>query len=113
MRLFQTSEFDDRAEFTKQQKLIADILHDWDPIGVFDNPIFSQDPTEYDDLVSPLSVVLERGVTVAALAAELDEVMTKDYRMLNVDTEEVAAKLLAAWTAPSCQSPTARGSGGI
>lgn len=107
MRLFQTSECDDRVEFTPQQQRIADVLHDWDPIGVFDEAVGSDDPTEYDDLVGPLSVVLGQHVTASELIAELDEAMTKDYRMPDLDLTDVAETLIRVWASASEDSPTA------
>jgi hypothetical protein len=97
MRLFNMRDTIDRSRFNPRDQRIAAVLHDWDPIGVFEAPIWSRDPTEYDDLVGPLSVVLGRAATPAQVRDELDEAMTKDYGMPGLNLDGIAEKLIAAW----------------
>lgn len=88
----------DRRKFSARALQLAQMLHDWDPIGVYqgDDPNPSSD--EYDDLVSPILTALQTNPDRASLAGQLREVLSSDYGLSDVDDIDEFAEQVVAWS---------------
>lgn len=74
------------------------MLHDWDPIGVYEGEDQNPSPDEYDDLVSPILIALQTNPDRASLAGQLREVLSSDYGLSDVDDIDEFAEQVVAWS---------------
>ena len=74
------------------------MLHDWDPIGVYEGDDPNPSADEYDDLVSPILTALRTNPDGASLAGQLREVLSSDYGLSEVDDIDDFAEQVVAWS---------------
>jgi hypothetical protein len=76
------------------------MLHDWDPIGVYEGEDQNPSPDEYDDLVTPILSALRANPSAESLADQLRDVLSTDYGLDGVgDIDEFADRVVAWWIA--------------
>jgi hypothetical protein len=88
----------DRRKFTPRALDLAQLLHDWDPIGVYEGEEQSPSPDEYDDLVSPILAALRENPDWESLAGQLRQVLTSDYGLSHIHDVDDFAKRVVAWS---------------
>lgn len=66
-----------RAELRQRHRELRDLVNEWDPIGVMDDPTWPRD--EYECLVGPLLRRLEAGATADEVAAYLHAELTGHF----------------------------------
>lgn len=88
----------DRRKFSARALQLAQMLHDWDPIGVYEGEDQNPSPDEYDDLVSPILIALQTNPDRASLAGQLREVLSSDYGLSDVDDIDEFAEQVVAWS---------------
>lgn len=81
-----------RDRFDDRSMLLADMLFEYDLLGVYENPnLRPDDDEEYDDLVSTLRDGLETGLSPAELSDEFASVLRSHYGLDRATaTEELA-----------------------
>ncbi len=86
----------DRSRFTALELELAEIVGQWDPIGV--GPARVADG-EYDDLVRPILIELGHGVRDRALAVKIAGAIDSDYglAMREQQARGVAGSITAWW----------------
>ena len=87
----------DRMAFGSQALELAGILHDWDPIGVYQGSAPNPDPTEYDDLVIPTLCLLRSGIGPARLTREFREALKLDYGLSHIPSTFGIARTCISW----------------
>ncbi|MET4703800.1 hypothetical protein [Frigoribacterium sp. UYMn621] len=88
----------DRRRFSAQALQLAHMLHDWDPIGVYEGDDPNPSPDEYDDLVSPILIALRANPDPTALASQLREALSSDYGLSDADHIDEFAERIVAWS---------------
>ena len=88
----------DRRKFSARALQLAQMLHDWDPIGVCEGEDQNPSPDEYDDLVSPILIALQTNPDRASFAGQLREVLSSDYGLSYVDDIDEFAEQVVAWS---------------
>ncbi|MBC7597238.1 MAG: hypothetical protein H7288_25515 [Kineosporiaceae bacterium] len=88
----------DRRRFSAQALQLAQMLHDWDPIGVYGGDDPNPSPDEYDDLVSPILTALRANPDPTSLARQLREVLSSDYGLSDVVNIDEFAERVVAWS---------------
>ncbi|TXN28154.1 hypothetical protein [Lacisediminihabitans profunda] len=88
----------DRRRFSAQALQLAQMLHDWDPIGVYEGDDPNPSADEYDDLVSPILTALRNSPDPTLLAGQLREVLSSDYGLSDVDDVDEFAEQVVAWS---------------
>jgi hypothetical protein len=90
----------DRRRFDSLALELAQMLHDWDPIGVYEGEDQNPSPDEYDDLVNPILSALRADPSAESLTGQLCDVLSIDYGLDGVaDINEFANKVVAWWIA--------------
>jgi hypothetical protein len=87
----------DRRRFNADALELAKLLHDWDPIGVYEGEDQNPSPDEYDDLVSPILAALRVNPDWESLAGQLREVLASDYGLTGVEDVDEFAQRVVAW----------------
>jgi hypothetical protein len=88
----------DRRRFNALALELAQMLHDWDPIGVYEGEGQNPSPNEYDDLVTPILTALRFDPSGASLAGELRGILATDYGLGPVgDIDEFADQVVDWW----------------
>ncbi|MEJ1229847.1 MAG: hypothetical protein WDM88_03115 [Galbitalea sp.] len=87
----------DRRRFSAPALELAQMFHDWDPIGVYEGEDPNPSPDEYDDLVTPTFAALRAGASRESLAEEFRDVLATDYGLDNVDDIEGFAGKVVTW----------------
>jgi hypothetical protein len=89
---------EERSEWWRQHGLdeLRDLLNEWDPIGVMDEPDWPDN--EYESLIAPLRERLDGGTTAGALEVYLEEYV-RDHIGVDpdVDRESRLASRLVDW----------------
>jgi len=88
----------DRRRFSAQALQLAQMLHDWDPIGVYEGEDQNPSPDEYDDLVSPILIALRANPDPTLLAGQLRDVLSSDYGLSDVNDIDEFAEQVVAWS---------------
>lgn len=81
----------DRRTVNKVGLELSSLLHQWDPIGVYDADAPNLEPGEYDDLVVPLLDQLGQSSSPEVFARALEQVLADDYGLLQVSNVDVFA----------------------
>jgi hypothetical protein len=88
----------DRRRFNALALELAQMLHDWDPIGAYEGEDQNASPDEYDDLVTPILTALKLDPSFESLAGELRGVLATDYGLDDVgDIDEFADQVVDWW----------------
>jgi hypothetical protein len=87
----------DRRRFNALARELAQMLHDWDPIGVYEGEDQNPSPDEYDDLVTPILTALRLDPSGESLAGELRGVLATDYGLDHVGGIDEFAKQVVDW----------------
>lgn len=78
-----------RDRFDEKSMQLADLLFEYDLLGVYENPdVRPDDDEEYDDLVSTLRDGLESGLSPAELSEEFAEVLRSHYGLDEANSAE-------------------------
>jgi hypothetical protein len=88
----------DRRRFNARALGLAQMLHDWDPIGVYEGEDQNPSPDEYDDLVAPILAALRTNTDWASLAAQIRDVLSSDYGLTPLDDIDEFAERGVAWS---------------
>jgi hypothetical protein len=88
----------DRRRFNARALQLAQMLHDWDPIGVYEGDDPNPSPGEYDDLVSPILTALRTTRDGPSLAGQLRDVLSSDYGLSDVEDIDRFAEQVVAWS---------------
>jgi len=88
----------DRRRFSAQALQLAQMLHDWDPIGVYKGEDQNPSPDEYDDLVSPILIALRANPDPTSLAGQLRDVLSSDYGLSDANDIDEFAEQVVAWS---------------
>ena len=88
----------DRRRFSAQALQLAQMLRDWDPIGVYEGEDQNPSPDEYDDLVSPILIALRANPDPTSLAGQLRDVLSSDYGLSDANDIDEFAEQVVAWS---------------
>lgn len=87
----------DRRRFNADALELAQLLHNWDPIGVYEGDDQNAPPDEYDDLVTPILAALRVNSDWESLAVQLRELLASDYGLTGVEDVDAFAQRVIAW----------------
>ena len=82
-----------KNQLKSQWAELRDLLCDWDPIGVMDDPEWSRD--EYDCMIGPVLSLLAQGGSNADIAAHLRKEITEHFGLDDsyYDFEDVSRRI--------------------